>query len=176
MNRTEVKALVAIFLVSLLVFVAVIVLSRLPKAESMPDWVTILPGLNATINTFCTLLLLTSWVAIKRGRVGLHKRLNLTTFGLSAVFLVSYVIFHAFGVETRYPADHPMRPLYLTILITHIMLAAAVLPLVLISFMWALMGQIERHRKIVRYSFPIWLYVTTTGVVVYWMISPYYQF
>lgn len=173
---TDRKAIIAIGAVSLLVFAAVVVLSLLPKAESIPGWATRLPALNATLNSICTVLLVASWVAIKRGRPDLHKKLNLTTFALSSAFLVSYVIFHAFGTETRYPADHPWRPVYLTILISHIILAAGVLPLVLLSFYWALVGQFERHRRVVRYSFPIWLYVTTTGVIVYLMISPYYPF
>jgi len=169
-------ALILIFTVSALVFAAVAVLSQMPKADTMPGWATYLPGLNATLNTICTILLISSWFSIKRGRADLHKKLNLTTFGLSSVFLVSYVLYHAFGVETRFPADHPLRPVYLTILITHIILATVVLPLVLFSFYWALVGQIDRHRKLVKYSFPIWLYVTTSGVIVYLMISPYYPF
>ena len=175
MNKDR-TALTVIYSVSALVFAAVAVLSQIPKAATMPEWVTYLPGLNATLNSICTVLLIAAWVAIKRGRADVHKKLNLTTFGLSSVFLVSYVIFHAFGVETRFPADHPIRPVYLTILLTHIILAAAVLPLVLISFYWALAGHLDRHRRMVKYSFPIWLYVTTTGVIVYLMISPYYPF
>ena len=176
MERNDRIALAIIYGVSLLVFVAVVVLSRMPQAETIPGWATWLPGMNASINAVCSVLLVTSWFAIRLGDVGLHKKLNLTTFGLSSLFLVSYVIYHAFGVETRFPADHPLRPLYLFILISHIILAAAVLPLVLISFYWALVGQIDRHRKLVKVSFPVWLYVTVTGVVVYLMISPYYPF
>jgi putative membrane protein len=171
MNKDK-TALLVIYAVSALVFIVVALLSQLPKAETMPAWATYLPGFNATLNSIGTVLLIGSWLAIKRGRTGLHKKLNLTTFGLSSVFLVSYVIFHAYGVETRYPSDHPWRPVYLTILLTHIVLAAVVLPLVLFSFYWALVGRFDRHRKLVKYSFPIWLYVTTTGVIVYLMISP----
>ena len=160
MNKDKI-ALIVIYAVSALVFFAVAVLSQLPKAETMPLWATYLPGVNASLNSICTVLLIMSWFAIKQGRADLHKKLNLTTFGLSSLFLVSYVLYHAFGVETRFPADHPMRPVYLTILITHIILATIVLPLVLFSFYWALVGQIERHRKLVKFSFPIWLYVTT---------------
>lgn len=176
MMQNEKRVMAAIYLVSFIVFAAVAVLSRLPKSETLPEWATYLPGVNAAINSICTLLLAGSWVAIRSGRPDVHKKLNLTTFGLSSLFLVSYVVYHSFGVETRYPADHPWRPVYLSILITHIILAAAVLPLVLFSFYWALAGKIERHRKIVKFSFPIWLYVTTTGVIVYLMISPHYPF
>jgi putative membrane protein len=176
MVKNEKNALTAIYAVSLLVFVAVVVLSRLPQAAHVPEWATWLPGFNASINAVCTGLLIASWLAIRRGNVRLHKRLNLTTFGLSSLFLVSYVIYHAFGVETRFPADNPWRPVYLFILISHIILAAIVLPLVLVSFYWALVGQIDRHKKLVKVSFPVWLYVTATGVIVYLMIAPYYPF
>ncbi len=175
MNKDK-NAILGIGAVSLLVFAVVVVLSVLPKSETMPGWVIYLPTLNAVINSMCTVLLVSAWFAIKRGHPDLHKKLNLTTFGLSSVFLMSYVTFHAFGVETRFPADNPVRPLYLAILISHIILAAAVLPLVLMSFYWALVGRIDRHRRLVKFSFPIWLYVTTTGVIVYLMISPYYPF
>jgi len=176
MMKNEKRALALIYGVSVAVFAVVVVLNQLPKADHMPEWATWLPGFNAMINSICTVLLVAAWRAIKQGRVALHKRLNLTTFVLSSVFLVSYVVYHSFGIETRYPADAPLRPLYLVILLSHIVLAAAVLPLVLISFYWALAGQIDRHRKLVKYSFPIWLYVTTTGVIVYLMISPHYPF
>ena len=165
-----------ILALSVVVFLVVVVLYMLPKAEDIPAWATNLPKLNATINGTCSLLLVGSLLAIKRKNIELHKKLNITTFALSALFLVSYIIFHSFGVETEYPLDAPARGFYLFILLTHIVLAAIVLPLVLVSFYFGLTGKIDKHRKIVRFSFPIWLYVTLTGVIVYAMISPYYQF
>lgn len=172
----ETVALRWIYIVSMLVFTAVVVLFMMPKAEVMPDFVRFLPQLNAFLNGSTSILLIASLFAIKRKNIELHKRLNLTAFALSALFLLSYVTFHAFGVETRFPAENPLRPLYLFILLTHILLAAIVLPMVLISFYYGLTGKLAKHRKLVRFSFPIWLYVTVTGVVVYLMISPYYQF
>lgn len=172
----ETVALRWIYIISMLVFVAVVVLFMMPRAEVMPDFVRVLPKLNAILNGTTSLLLIASLFAIKNKQIELHKKLNLTAFGLSAVFLLSYVTFHAFGVETRFPADNPIRPVYLFILLTHILLAAIVLPMVLISFYYGLTGKVAKHRKLVRFSFPIWLYVTITGVVVYLMISPYYQF
>jgi putative membrane protein len=165
-----------IFLISIAVFAVVVILSMLPKAETIPSWVKILPALNAVLNASTTLVLLTSLWFIKRKQVDIHKKLNLFACGLSTVFLLSYVLFHAFGVETRYPADAPMRSLYYFILVTHIILAAVVLPLVLFSLYRGLTNQVQAHRKIVKWSFPIWIYVTVTGVVVYLMISPYYKF
>ena len=173
---TERTALRWIYGVSAAVFIAVVVLFNMPRAETMPGFVRYLPAFNACINTVCSILLVVSFICIKKGRIDLHKRLNITTFLLSSGFLVSYCVFHAFGVETRFPADNPLRPFYLTILLTHILLAALVLPLVLLSFYRALMGQIPQHRKLVRWTFPIWLYVTVTGVIVYLMIRPYYAF
>lgn len=176
MQISERKALSIIFGISGLVFITVVILSRLPPSDTMPKFASYLPKLNAGLNSICTVLLITSWFAIRRGLVQVHRNLNLTTFGLSSLFLISYVVFHSFGVKTYFPVDHPWRPFYLIILTSHIILAAIVMPLVLASFYFALSGRIPTHRKIVRFSFPIWLYVTTTGVIVYLMISPYYQF
>ena len=165
-----------IMVLSVVVFAVVVILYSLPKQEVIPDWAKTLPLINAIINGTCSALLLTSLIAIKNKNIALHKTLNLTTFVLSSLFLVSYIIFHSFGVETRFPEDNPLRPYYLFILLTHIVLAAIVLPLVLVSFYFGLTGKIEKHRKVSKFSFPIWLYVTVTGVIVYVMISPYYQF
>lgn len=167
-----------IFSVSLIVLVLVIVLNRkiLPRPEIPPSFIYVLPKLNAIINATCTILLLTSFYFIRRKKIQIHKRLNITTFFLSALFLISYITYHYFADETKFPADNPLRPLYLTILTSHIILAALVLPLILISFYRGLNMQVAKHRKIVRWTFPIWLYVTITGVIVYLMISPYYTF
>lgn len=174
MNDKKVFRLIMIL--SVVVFAVVVVLYSLPKQDNIPDWAKWLPTLNASLNGTCSVLLLTSLWAIKNNRISLHKQLNITTFLLSSVFLVSYIVFHSFGVETKFPADNPIRPLYLFILVTHIILAAIVLPLVLVSFYLGLTDKIAQHRKVSKFTFPVWLYVTVTGVVVYLMISPYYQF
>lgn len=162
--------------ISAVVLVAVIILNKkiLPVPEVIPGFVYQLPKLNAVINGTCSVLLLISLFAIKQKKVDLHKRINLFTFCLSALFLVSYITYHWMAQETKFPADNSLRPLYLFILISHIVLAAAVLPLILLSFHRGLQLQVEKHRKLVRFAFPIWLYVTVTGVIVYLMISPYY--
>jgi len=162
---------------SVVVFLVVLLLDSkiLPRPEPMPEFARYLPMLNAIINGTCTVLLLLSLRAIKRKEVARHKQLNLLTFVLSSLFLLSYVTYHWMSEETKFPADNPLRPVYLTILISHIILAAVVLPMVLFSFWYGLTNQVPKHRKIVRWAFPIWLYVTTTGVIVYLMISPYYQ-
>jgi putative membrane protein len=165
-------------IVSIVVFVAVVILNRkiLPRPEIMPSWVMYLPKLNAFINGTCTVLLLLSLYFIKQKNIAVHKAINLTAFGLSSLFLISYIMYHWMANETTFPAENSMRSIYLTILISHIILAASVLPLVLLSFYYGLQMNVEKHKKIVRFTYPIWLYVTVTGVIVYAMISPYYQF
>ena len=162
-----------IWILSIAVFLIVLVLSQLPKADHIPSF---LPKLNAILNGSCSIILILSYYFIRRKKVEIHRALNITACILSTVFLLSYVTFHAFGVETKFPIDNPLRPYYLFILSTHIILAAIVLPLVLISLYRGLTNQVIRHRKITRWSFPVWLYVTVTGVIVYLMISPYYRF
>lgn len=163
-------------LISVVVFIAVVVLNKkiLPVPDTIPDFVYRLPKLNAMINGTCSLLLLLSLYMIKQKNIAIHKKLNIITFILSSVFLVSYITYHWLAQETSFPADNPLRSTYLIILISHIVLAAIVLPLVLLSFYRGLQMQTELHKKIVRWSYPIWLYVTVTGVIVYLMISPYY--
>ncbi len=165
-----------IYFLSAVVFLLVIFLSRLPKAETIPSFVKFLPKLNAILNGTTSLLLIVSYYFIRRKKIHIHRRLNIAAVVLSTIFLLSYVTFHSFGIETKFPADNPLRPLYLFILSSHILLAAIVLPLVLISLYRGLTNQVSRHKKIVRWSFPVWLYVTITGVIVYVMISPYYKF
>jgi putative membrane protein len=162
---------------SIVVFLVVVLLDSkiLPRPDPMPAFARYLPALNACINATCSILLIMSLRAIRRKDVARHKQLNLTTFVLSSLFLVSYVLYHWMSEETKFPADNPIRPLYLTILISHIILAALVLPMILMSFWFGLTNQVNRHRKWVRFAFPIWLYVTVTGVIVYLMISPFYS-
>jgi putative membrane protein len=163
--------------VSIFVFLAVAVLDQhvLPVPFKIPSWVYSLSALNACINATCTLLLLTSLYQIKRKNITLHKKLNLLTFGLSSLFLVSYILYHWMVGDTSFPKDNNLKYIYYPLLISHILLAASVLPLILLSFLYGLKMEVEKHRKIVRFTFPIWLYVTTTGVLVYLMISPYYH-
>lgn len=169
--------------VSIFVFVAVVILNRkiLPVPEVIPDFVYKLPKLNAFINGTCSLLLLLSLYMIKQNNIPVHKKLNIIAFILSSLFLVSYITYHWMAQETSYPVDAPGRSTYLVILISHIVLAALVLPLILLSFYYGLKSQqeggvhyIKKHKRLTRWSYPVWLYVTVTGVVVYVMISPFY--
>lgn len=178
--------------ISVFVFLVVVILNRkiIPAPEVIPSFTWFLPRLNAIINGTCSVLLLVSLFFIRRKYITIHKRINLTAFVLSALFLVSYILFHYLAPETKYGDANSdgvlssaeigsagnLRYIYYVILVTHIVLAAIVLPFVLLSFYSGLHMQVPRHRKLVRWSFPIWLYVTVTGVVVYLMISPYYNF
>ncbi len=189
-NEKAVKT--TVYITTAVICLAVVMLNQklIPHPETFPSFVYNLPFLNACINGTCSVLLLISLWAIKRRNIVLHKKLNLSAFILSCLFLLSYVTAHYFIPDTRYgdlnhdsvmspeesAAVSGIKPVYLVILLSHIFLAVAVLPLVLLSFYYGLTDQREKHRRITRFSYPIWLYVTVTGVVVYLMISPYYSF
>ena len=179
MNKISDKTFFRIALVlSIVVFVLVVLLNKrvLNPPTEFPDFIYRLPLLHAIINGTCAVLLVLSLRAIKAKNIARHTALNITTFGLSALFLISYVVYHFFVPETTFGGEGIIRYVYYIILITHIILAAVVLPLILLSFWYALNQKIDKHRKIVRFTFPIWLYVAVTGVIVYLMISPYYSF
>lgn len=178
--------------VSIFVFLVVLILSLkiLPRPAIVPSFAIFLPKLNAILNGTCSVLLLLSLYFIKQKNITAHKRINITAFILSSLFLVSYILFHYLTPETRFgdlngdgiitdaekAAAGGIRTLYFCILIPHIILAALVLPLILLSFYYGLQMRVERHKKLVRWTFPIWFYVTVSGVVVYLMIAPYYHF
>jgi putative membrane protein len=133
-----------------------------------------LPALNATLNAIAAGLLVTGFLLIRRGRVQQHRRVMLAAFGTSALFLVSYVIYHANAGSRPFPGHGPVRAVYFTILITHVILAAAILPMALITLSRALRSRFDRHVRIARWTLPIWLYVSVTGVIVYLMLYRMY--
>lgn len=189
-NEKAIKWTIYITTIAICALVTILNQKWLPHPEIIPGFIYKLPALNAVLNGTCSILLICSLIAIKMKNINLHKKLNLTAFVLSALFLVSYVTAHYFIADTRYgDIDHngmmspeesaavaDIKPLYLVILLTHIFLAIVVLPMVLLSFYYGLTDQREKHRKLTRFSYPIWLYVTVTGVIVYLMISPYYNY
>lgn len=178
--------------VSVVIFIAVVVLNQklIPAPSTFPSFIYKLPLLNAILNGTCSLLLIASLWAIKNKNIQLHKKLNLTAFLLSSLFLLSYVTAHYFIPDTKFgDVNHNglleeselaivsgIRPIYLVILLSHILLAVVVLPLVLLSFYYGLKDDRIKHKKLTRFSYPIWLYVTITGVIVYALISPYYSY
>jgi uncharacterized membrane protein YozB (DUF420 family) len=132
-----------------------------------------LPKLNAFLNGTAAVLLVWAYVLIRRGRKDAHRKVMLTAFGVSVAFLISYLIYHAQVGSVKYPHPGTMRSVYLTILFTHTVLAATVPVLAIITLRRALRAKFDKHRAIARWTLPIWLYVSVTGVVVYLML---YQF
>lgn len=133
-----------------------------------------LPPLNAILNLIATALLIAGFVFIKRKNVRAHHACMLSAFGVSILFLASYLTFHAHAGEVRFSGHGWVRPLYFTILIPHIILATAIGPLALITLVYALRGRFASHRKIARWTWPIWMYVSVTGVVIFWMLYVVY--
>lgn len=154
-------------LVSFLLFI--------PQTGKLGDVdVTFLPKLHALLNSLTAIALLTGYYFVRNNNIRGHRFAMITAFTLSAFFLISYVTYHYQASPTSYGGAGSIKAVYYFILITHIILAAAIVPLVLLSVYFAVSDQIARHRKIARWTFPIWLYVAVTGVVVYFMIAPYY--
>ena len=129
-----------------------------------------LPAVNATLNATCAVLLSIGWWLIRRGRIRQHRRVMIAAFGTSVAFLASYLTYHAQVGSVHFTKQGPIRAVYFTILLTHTVLAAAIVPLVLITLSRGLKRQDVRHRAIARWTMPLWLYVSVTGVVVYLML------
>ncbi len=129
-----------------------------------------LPELNAILNGLSAIALTIGFVYIRRRQIAKHRAAMITAFVFSSIFLVSYIANHAVHGDTLYPAHNPTRPLYLTILASHILLSITALPIVLITFFLSLSGRFAQHRKLARWTFPLWLYVSVTGVIVYLML------
>ena len=161
-----------IIAVSILIPVVVALLFRV-RLEGVQPF-TFLPPIYAAINGYTAVILIIALWAIKKRKLTLHEQLMKTAIGLSLSFLVMYVIYHLTSDPTPYGGEGWMKSFYYFILISHILLSVAIIPLVLISFVRAISQQFTSHRKIARITFPIWLYITITGVIIYIMISPYY--
>lgn len=178
-----------ITIVSVVVPLAVAILIFMPARLEAGNWVKFLPHLNAVINTATSLLLLLGLYFIKQKMIAYHKAVMLAAFGLGFLFLVSYIIYHASVPSVKFgDADGngvlsaaestslgSLRIIYLVTLLSHIGLSIVVVPFVLMALYFGLTNQNDRHRKIVRFAFPIWLFVSVSGVVVYLMISPFYR-
>jgi putative membrane protein len=156
--------------VAIPVAVAVLFMVRLPNVAPL----TFLPPIYATINALTAVLLVSALVAIKKKNSVLHERLMKSAIFLSCVFLVMYVAYHMTSDPTPYGGTGFMRPLYYFILVTHILLSIGIIPMVLITYVRAISKHFADHKRIARITFPIWLYIAVTGVVVYLMIAPYY--
>ena len=129
-----------------------------------------LPTVNALLNGTAAVLLAIGWTCIRRGRIDAHRRCMLAAFTASCLFLVSYVVYHAQAGSRPFTGQGLARSVYFAILVTHVLLAAAILPLALVTLRRALGGDYVRHRRIARWTFPVWMYVSVTGVVIYLML------
>lgn len=183
------RTLRLIWVISIIIPLAVALMIYKPQLlKGLGDWVKVLPHVNAVINSTTSVLLVLAVFYIKNGNVNLHRKLMLTCFFLGLCFLVLYVIYHGASTHIVYGDidrngeldDRELslvgsgRNIYLFVLLSHIFLSIGVLPVVLFAFFHALTDRIEAHKKVVKFAFPIWLYVSVTGVIVYLMISPYY--
>jgi uncharacterized membrane protein YozB (DUF420 family) len=129
-----------------------------------------LPALNAALNATCAVLLVIGWTLIKRGRIRQHRAVMIAAVSTSALFLISYLIYHAQVGSVRFTGTGAIRVVYFTVLLTHTVLAAVIVPMVLITLSRGLSGRYDPHRRIARWTMPIWLYVSVTGVIVYLML------
>ncbi|GAB4250950.1 MAG: DUF420 domain-containing protein [Ekhidna sp.] len=178
-----------IYVISFLIPLAVAFLIFFPGKLSLSvSWIKMLPGAHAAINSITVISLIGALVAVKNGNVDVHKRLMLFSLFLGILFLVSYVLYHSsvdsvkFGdidhdgvlSETERETAGGSRTIYLIILASHILLSILVVPFVLLAFYYALTDQISKHKRMVKFTFPVWLYVSITGVIVYFLIKPYY--
>ena len=134
----------------------------------------ILPAFHAFLNSITAILLLAALYFIKNGNIANHRRMTTSAMITSAIFLVSYVLYHITTEETKFGGEGLIRTIYFVLLITHIIAAAAILPFVLITFNRAFTGSFERHKKIARWVYPVWLYVAISGPLCYFMLKPYY--
>lgn len=164
-----------IIVISVIIPLVVAVLIFMPaKLDLGADWVYFLPHLNAVMNSAATLALIAGFIFIKKGNIPYHRASMTVAFGLGAIFLISYVIYHAAAESTSFGGEGMIRSIYFFFLLTHIVLAAVALFPILFAYYYGYTDQRIKHKKVVKFAFPIWLYVTVTGVIVYLMISPYY--
>lgn len=150
-------------------FIAYILLVRRAGPAGEID-LRFLPAVNAALNSLATAFLVAGWIAIKRRAVRVHKRLMVAAFASSALFLVSYLTYHYVHGDTKYQGEGVLRLVYFAILISHVLLSMAVVPMALTAFYLAWRRQFARHRRLTRIALPIWLYVSVTGVVIYFML------
>jgi putative membrane protein len=187
--KNDKQAKLLIFIFSFVVFSAVVLLSNFKLHVQLPFDVHIFATINAFINSIIAVLLVAALIAVKNGKYITHKRIMLTALVLSVIFLISYITHHLLAGEAIFgdsnhdgilSADEKAqvgnsRSVYITILLSHIFLAAIILPFILFTAYRALTAEFHLHKKIARYTWPLWFYVSVTGPVVYWMIKPYYR-
>ncbi|MBU9711311.1 DUF420 domain-containing protein [Evansella tamaricis] len=166
---------ITVIILTIVINLLIVFLSFVPGYQGeLPAYIKSLPLVNATLNSFTFLFLICALVAIRKGNIALHQRFIYAAFTTTTFFLLSYVTYHFMAESTTYGGTGVIAAIYYFILITHIVLAAVIVPLALMSFFSGYKREVERHRKWVRWTMPLWLYVSLTGVLVYLFISPYY--
>jgi len=175
-NTIEKKFRTPIIIVSILIPIVVAILFsvKLKDFGINVEPLSFLPPIYASINGITAILLILAVRAIKNGNRSLHEKLMTSAIACSVIFLVMYVAYHMTSESTKFGGEGVIRYVYFFILLTHIALSVIIIPLVLFTYVRALSKQFDRHKKLARITFPLWLYVAVTGVVVYLMISPYY--
>ena len=169
------RSTLVINILSIAVPLVVAILLGIRTKLDLGAWTSTLPHVIGAINTLTSILLVVGMVLLKAGKVQGHRYAMTSAFALGAVFLVCYVTYHLTNPSTAYGGTGWLKSVYYFVLVSHIVLSMVVLPLVLRAFFFALSEQYDRHTRIAKFAFPIWLYVSVTGVIVYGMISPYYQ-
>lgn len=170
------KVFKAIFIIiSVVIPLMIAIFLFLPKdGSNVKPWIYTLPFYNAIINSLTAILLVSGFYCIKTGKVSLHKICMIGAFILGSMFLIFYVIYHSNAESTKFGGEGLIRNIYFFLLISHILLAFVVVPLVLFAIYFGITQKVESHKKIVKFTFPVWLYVSLSGIVVYLLISPYY--
>ena len=161
---------IAVLSIVIPIVAAVLFSVKIPNVEPL----TFLPPIYASVNALTAVILIVAFIAVKNKKIVLHEKLMTTAIFCSLLFLIMYVAYHMTSDSTVFGGEGIIKYVYYFILITHIILSIIIIPFVLITYLRALSDDIDRHRKIARITFPLWLYVTITGVIVYVMISPYY--
>ncbi|WP_111307671.1 DUF420 domain-containing protein [Confluentibacter sediminis] len=170
LDEKKYNKLIVVLSVVIPIVVAILFGVKIPNVEPL----SFLPPIYATINGLTAIILIVAFIAIKNKNIVLHENLMTTAIWCSVVFLVMYVAYHMTSDSTKFGGEGAIKYIYYFILITHILLSIIIIPFVLITYVRAITNNIERHKKIAKITFPLWLYVAVTGVIVYVMISPYY--
>ncbi len=174
-KKNDGKASVLIITFSIIVFATIILLSRIKLNVDTGFDVHLFAKANAIINSVVALLLVIALIAVKNNKYVLHKKMMITAMLLSILFLVSYICHHLLAGETKFGGEGTIKMIYYIILLTHIPLAGIILPFILFTAYRGLIGEYPRHKKLARITWPVWFYVAVTGVIVYVLISPYYN-
>ena len=162
-------------ILSIAIPVAVAILIGMRTKIDLGAWTKVLPHIIGLLNTTTSITLIAGFVAIKNRNIIMHRRMMSLSFIQGSLFLILYILYHVSNASTSYGGDGILRPIYYVLLVSHISLSIGVVWFVLRAVYYALSGQITEHKKIVKWTFPLWLYVSVTGVIVYLMISPYYN-